>query len=376
MRNYATYKLVWNRKKEEREEAPVQIEILLPSGRQKWVGTGLKVRKDQWDETNRQVKNDPFAGHLNKQLSGKIDRIRAHELSLIDAGRVLTAIEVDRALEKKAAGSFLAFMRAQIDARSKKVSKNTQYLHERVANNLESCGIVRYDDLTYLKIVNLDNFLNGFLVRVSVAKQHQVVRQYIDMATDAGLIPYGHNPYIKFKYPRGKSKIRTRLDDQDIKNLIAAPVGETRDLAVFQLHTGIAHRDVEKLTWNDNIRFDGEEVWIEGLRNKSGELYSIFLPPEAVSIIRRYKGGSQLVPCPELWKYNRDLKVLAAGCGIKRNLTSYVLRHSYATWMLRKGVSITTIRDTMGHAGIDTTLIYARLEKQTIKSEMKKAFGD
>lgn len=373
MRDYAKYKLHWNRKGEDKSEALIQIEVLLPSGKQKWVGTGIYVTADQWDATNRQIINDPFAAHLNNQLAEKVNKIRAHELTLIDAGRVLTAEEVDRAMEKKAPGSFLTFMRSQIEER-KGISSGTRYLHLRVADNLEACGIIRTSDLTYINIVKFDNHLKGKLdAQVSVSKQHQVAKHYIRNAANAGLMTYDSNPYLKFKFERGKHKIRVRLDDHDIDKLLAAPAGPVRDLAVFQLHTGVAHRDLERLKM-DNIRYDGDDVWLEGLRKKSGELYSVFLLPEAVRIIERCKGGSQLITCPELHKYNRDLKVLGAACGISKMLTSYVLRHTYATWMLRKGVAITTIRDTMGHTDIDTTMIYAKLERQTIKNEMKKAF--
>jgi site-specific recombinase XerD len=66
---------------------------------------------------------------------------------------------------------------------------------------------------------------------------------------------------------------------------------------------------------------------------------------------------------------------LAAACGLSKVLTSYVLRHTAASWMLRKGVPITTISNILGHTSIETTLIYAKLEKQIMKEQMINAFA-
>jgi len=372
MRNYATYKVVWNRKNQD-GAALVQIEILLPNGKQKYVGTGLKITKSEWDANQRQIVG-PFATRLNKQIAEKIAKIRAHELTLIDNNQHLTAMEVDIALEKKDSGSFITFMRDQIDARND-IVPGTRFLHKRVANRLEKRGIIRFTDLTYINIVSFDQHISKELkAQPSIAKHHQVVKTYVTMAIKANLMDHGNNPYLKFTFSKGKNKIRTRLDDHEIETLIKEPPSIVRDCAVFQLFTGITHRDLEQLTIK-NVRRDGTDVWLEGLRKKSGELYTIFLLPEAAEIITRYTGKKNLIPCRDLWGYNRDLKVLGAKCGISKVLTSYVLRHTAASWMLRKGVPITTISNILGHTSIETTLIYAKLEKQIIKEQMVRAFS-
>ena len=372
MRNYATYKVVWNRKGQT-GAALVQIEILLSNGKQKYVGTGLKITSSEWDSKSRQI-TGPFATRLNNQIAEKIAKIRAHELILIEKNMRLTANEVTVALGEKDTGSFVAFMRDQIAARND-IAPGTRFLHTRVANRLEQHSIIRYTDLTYMNIVSFNQFISKELkAQTSVAKHHQVVKTYITMATKANLMDYSSNPYLKFNVDRGKSKIRTRLDENEIEALLKKPASLTRDCAVFQLFTGITHRDLECLTKN-NIRRDGSDVWIEGLRKKSGEMYTIYLLPEAVEIIDRYAGNNRLIPCKGLQKYNLDLKILAASCGITKVLSTYVLRHTAATRMLRKGVPITTISSILGHNKIETTLIYARLEKQIMKEQMISAFA-
>jgi integrase len=229
--------------------------------------------------------------------------------------------------------------------------------------------------LTYNNIVSWNDWISGILnAQPSIAKHHEVVNTYAKMATKAGLMPHGSNPYLKFEFTKGKNKPRTVLDDDEIKKLLKAPKGITRDLAVVQLYTGLAHKDMINLTETGNVAWNGKDAYLQGLRKKSSEQYTTYLHPDVVEIIKRYRGGEKLLPCPDLYQYNRDLKVLAAGCGITKTLTSYVLRHTYAVWMLRKDVPITTIQETMGHSSIETTMIYAKISQKKALQDMKKAF--
>ncbi len=145
MRNYSTYKIVYDRKdkKDKKGLALVQIEIHLSDGSRKYVSTGLKIPESEWDSKTRQIIGSPFATRLNNQIAEKIAKIRSHELILIEKNIRLTANEVTLALGEKDTGSFVAFMRDQIAARND-IAPGTRFLHTRVANRLEQHGIIRY----------------------------------------------------------------------------------------------------------------------------------------------------------------------------------------------------------------------------------------
>lgn len=49
--------------------------------------------------------------------------------------------------------------------------------------------------------------------------------------------------------------------------------------------------------------------------------------------------------------------------GIFKEVTLHTLRHTYATHLLEQGVNILTIKELLGHAHIDTTMVYLHLAK-------------
>lgn len=195
------------------------------------------------------------------------------------------------------------------------------------------------------------------------------------------LMDVSKNPYLRFKSKRGVSKIRQRLDEDEISRLSAKvfddPVLDlSRDLFVYQILTGLAYEDLSRITWAD-VRSNGGELWIEGLRKKSGEYYSVYLVQDAVSLMEKHKGkkGEYLFAAPPLFTQNRTLKVVAAACGISKHLSSHVARHTAATSWIRHGVPLEVVRDMLGQTQIRTTEVYARLENESIRRAMQRISG-
>ncbi len=60
------------------------------------------------------------------------------------------------------------------------------------------------------------------------------------------------------------------------------------------------------------------------------------------------------------WVMSQALKKT---CIVKEDVSLHTLRHSYATHLLEQGVNILTIKELLGHAHIDTTMIYLHLAR-------------
>jgi len=55
------------------------------------------------------------------------------------------------------------------------------------------------------------------------------------------------------------------------------------------------------------------------------------------------------------------MRMSVASCGLKKKATCHTLRHSFATHLLEDGVSIRQVSEYLGHATLQSTLIYLHL---------------
>ncbi len=50
--------------------------------------------------------------------------------------------------------------------------------------------------------------------------------------------------------------------------------------------------------------------------------------------------------------------------------TIHQLRHSRATLLIKAGVPLTTVRKVLGHRNIQSTLLYAEVDQDTVKQNL------
>ena len=82
--------------------------------------------------------------------------------------------------------------------------------------------------------------------------------------------------------------------------------------------------------------------------------------------------GDKLLPVPCYANCKYGLKVIAKKCGIEKNVTWHMSRHSYATTVcLSNDVPIETLSKMLGHRSIRTTQIYAKITGEKISRDME-----
>ncbi len=102
------------------------------------------------------------------------------------------------------------------------------------------------------------------------------------------------------------------------------------------------------------------------------------LLPQANTILKKYenfpvnRNRGKLLPVHSNQKMNEYLKELAGICGITKNLSMHVARHTFATSVtLANGVPIETVSKMLGHTSLKTTQIYERIVDSKISKDMK-----
>lgn len=72
-----------------------------------------------------------------------------------------------------------------------------------------------------------------------------------------------------------------------------------------------------------------------------------------------------------IWKV---IKRIAKRAGIKKEIKPHTMRHTCGTWLLMNGMSIQDVQQILGHANIQTTLIYAHFTNDYLKEQYNKTF--
>ena len=211
----------------------------------------------------------------------------------------------------------------------------------------------------------------------TMAKFMQFFKRIIILARNNGIIV--HDPFANYKIQLKKVD-RGYLSEQELnkimeKEFYAKRLEQVRDIFVFSCFTGLAYIDVKGLT-KKHLRtaFDGN-IWIMTKRQKTGININVPLMDIPKRIIEKYDDllpDDKVLPVLSNQKMNAYLKEIGDLCGIDKNLTFHLARHTFATTVtLSKGIPIETVSKMLGHTNIQTTQIYARITNEKISTDMK-----
>lgn len=189
------------------------------------------------------------------------------------------------------------------------------------------------------------------------------------------------DPFLGYK-AKIKEVERPYLTKEEIqavyeKEFASERLNQVRDIFLFSCYTGLAYVDVVKLSKSHiNIGIDGDK-WIFTNRQKTGTATRVPLLPLAQEIILKYEDHPECVNLNVLFpvlsnqKMNSYLKEIANVCGINKELTFHIARHTFATTVtLSNGVPIESVSKMLGHKNIKTTQHYAKILDKKVSDDM------
>jgi integrase len=152
----------------------------------------------------------------------------------------------------------------------------------------------------------------------------------------------------------------------------------TRDIFLFSCYTSYAPVDVMNLRQGNYTLDEDCDNWLKTKRQKTKAKTNVLVIPPLKRIIDKYKNDpecieeNRLVPNRSNSNINAYLKEIADLCGIDKNLTWYVGRHTFATTVaLANDIPLEIISQIMGHKRITQTQHYAKLMDSSVKKHMK-----
>ena len=256
---------------------------------------------------------------------------------------------------------------------------------------------LRFNDITVIFLEKYEVYLrsNNNNDGGIAVKMRQLRALYND-ALNRGIASEEFYPFKKYKISKLKGKATKRaLTRDEVKKILNVNMLEYPHLQnsfnyfVFSYYCrGMNFIDLMKLKWSNIL---GENIYYT--RSKTNKQFVIKILEPVNKVLIYYKAlqnnsnyvfplivNSNMTPtqlenrkAKTLKKFNKDLKELAKIAGVENNLTSYVIRHSYATNMKFLGVSSDIISQSMGHSNVEITQAYLKeFENETLDNENEK----
>ncbi len=177
-----------------------------------------------------------------------------------------------------------------------------------------------------------------------------------------------NNPFEKVKFIE-EDYIPNYLSKAQYQCLISATY-ETdndtlRDFIILLTMTGCRPVELFTLKWS-NVHLDKRQFIVRNSYSKSKRTMYKYLNETALEVLRRRtcEEGEYVFTSPltggRYTTMTKSFARLKKRAGVE--CTMYDLRHTYASWLIQKGVGIYTIKDLLGHGDIDSTMRYAHLD--------------
>lgn len=134
---------------------------------------------------------------------------------------------------------------------------------------------------------------------------------------------------------------------------------------LFSCFTGLRYSDLKGLKTRDML--NGK---IRLCTQKTNTLVYIPVPAPALRLVN---GANDLaLHVVNNSTFNKNLRSGAKKLGCHRHLHAHLARHTFATSCISFGIPLEVVSKLLGHANLQTTLIYARYSNSVIDREMQK----
>ena len=274
--------------------------------------------------------------------------------------------------------------------KNNKLTKNTidAYIRdvkrfiEFIQNRNESIDIVDYVTImAYSESLKKDGKANSSIARSIVS-----IRNYYKYLIKNDFAQQDPTAYVSI--PKIKRNIPQILSIEEIDELLSQPDDLTgkgcRDKAMLELMyaTGIKVSELLNLTIYD---INLELLYITCNNGKKNERI-IPIGSHAVRCLSKYleiRSTMNLNNLSLLFLNNKSDKMTRQGfwkiikeyakmTNIKKTISCYTLRHSFAVHLLQNGAGITSVQELLGHNSMSTTQIYSTIIKKSKLAEIYK----
>jgi integrase len=271
---------------------------------------------------------------------------------------------------------------AKAENKPSEVAKKEQILRKHL---LPVLGTLRLDELTRKDVAKYKSVKLAEGYKAKTINNHlAVLSKLLDVAQEWGAIETapGIRP-LKAATPEFRW-----LTPEEAARLTGAANDQWRVMVFTGLRAGLRLGELRALRWQD-VDLDGGQIVVrqaawenEVGTPKGGRAREVMLGEEIRAALAKHprrlrcelvfpgQDGGLLDTSGCVWALRRI--GTAAGLG---HVGWHVLRHTFASHLVQRGVKIMVVRDLLGHADIRTTMRYAHLAPDAGRSEVRLLDG-
>lgn len=190
------------------------------------------------------------------------------------------------------------------------------------------------------------------------------------------------NPLEDFERVKVPDSERNYLNKEEIEAIIQAidhPV--LHYFAMTMAYTGLRVNECIHLTLQD-VNFEGNTIQVingKGGKNRTIPInaqlkeqlqaYLLNHRPDTESLFFFALKKSGTVSAQYV---NRTLKLACEKAKIEKHVTSHILRHSFASYLVKKDTHVAVIQRLLGHASVKTTSVYLHVNQEDLQSAVNQ----
>ncbi|ARN78245.1 integrase [Nonlabens spongiae] len=398
----ASIKIILRKKINSKGEYPIVLRIV-KDRKSKTISLGLTSALKDWDAKNVKFKKS----HPNSSQRNRILLQLQHKaLEIVDE---YIATDIDFTLEqfeeqfkgtKKSKMTVAEFWEEKIKELQLLGRTGNARAHRDTFNSFfkfQKKRTLKFHQLTPELLLRYETYLrtNGNQDGGIGVKMREI-RALFNEAIKKGITNQKYYPFKTYKVSKLKgSNIKKALTRDQIRLMENLDVStlpkliDSKNYMIFSYYTGgMNFVDMMKLKWTD---IEGDRILYK--RSKTKGKFSVKILPPVETVLNWYRSHgnetdyifpillkNSLTPmqienrkAKVLKRFNRDLKEIASKVGIETNVTSYTIRHSFATNLKYAGISMDVIGETMGHRNVNVTRAYLKeFQDDVLDSAMKK----
>lgn len=240
------------------------------------------------------------------------------------------------------------------------------------------CGNLRIDEID---IKTVDKFIYSTFHRTQRGAHHyyRTLKAAFNKAVEWNYISI--NPFTKVKFPKiPKSFPVFLLEDELLIILTNTPYQHLKDIFTIGFYTGLRLGELINMRW-DWINFFQNQITVKCsdqflTKNKRERIVPLNEKVRSI-LLSRFNSDSHLPG--EIVFYtirnkilyqesiSKQFKKIVRKSNLSDKIHFHTLRHSFASLLAQKGVSLYIIKELLGHEDLATTQIYSHLQQQNLK---------